>query len=89
MASYKRRFNGMKDEWFEAQAIRRRAIRDLIFKTVDKHRIAFLKWYEYCRTLRNVDACKRTLGFLDVMKDGLAMNTSRLLLTSKFAILRD
>lgn len=71
MKSCKRRFDIMKEEWYNIYIIKNKAMRKIVYSTTEKHRRAFIKWTEYIRTLRNVYMCKKTLQFIKVVKDGI------------------
>ena len=71
MHSYKRTYEPMKEDWYDIQAIKLKAVRQLILQTTSKHHRAFLKWWEYTRHLRSLDSCKRATAFLQIMKEGL------------------
>jgi hypothetical protein len=75
---YKSGFDPIKEIWWEKENIKRRAVRDILYSTVQKHRLAFNKWLEYTRTLKALETCKKVVRFTDAFKAALTTNVTPL-----------
>lgn len=72
----KNSFESYKQELFEGEAVKKRAIINLLNKTMSGQKRYFLRWHQYVETGKKILLCKTTIDFFEELNTKAALHVA-------------